>query len=87
MRAFVPPNLRHLQCLCALPCIPIFMVVCGKKRGEDSPYRSGFAVPCLLFCVAYAGVIVFWAYDWILIVSSNGLPDAQGYALYADLYE
>lgn len=67
--------------LCMLPCLPICCIVCGKK-GDDAPnfFRGGMIGPCVLFCFAYVGVIVWWIVD-IVFIAQNRLPDGAGFAL------
>jgi hypothetical protein len=71
--------------LCLLPCVPICCLCCAKK-GDDTRnfFKGGMLGPCILFCCAYLGVLVWWAVDVALIVE-NRLQDGNGYALFADL--
>ena len=66
-----------------LPCLPICCIVCNKKKAGDGPnfFKGGMFGPCVLFCLAYIGVIVWWIID-IVLIAQNRLPDGAGYALY-----
>ena len=55
----------------------------GSGVCEAQQQVSGAVAPCLLFCVAYAGVLIWWIYD-IVLVAQNDLLDANGCALFVD---
>jgi len=70
--------------LCGVPCVPICCALCRRKKAAAPAKRASYAVPCALFFLAYAGVIVWWLHDWIQILL-GALPDANGVQLFDDM--
>jgi hypothetical protein len=55
-----------------------------RKKKAAPAKRASAVAPCALFFLAYAGVIVWWLHDWILILQGK-LPDANNVDLFNDL--
>eukprot|EP01108_Squamamoeba_japonica_P000813 TRINITY_DN1291_c0_g1_i2.p1 TRINITY_DN1291_c0_g1~~TRINITY_DN1291_c0_g1_i2.p1 ORF type:complete len:230 (-),score=41.07 TRINITY_DN1291_c0_g1_i2:4-693(-) len=67
--------------LCLLPCIPVCCAMCRRTK-KDSPFRGGYIGPCVVFFVAYLGVIIWWAHDWVNIALDN-VVDQNGCGLFS----